>query len=149
RLAMVRELASIARAAEELGAAGTQLASRVNKIKDLAAELHRDAKLLANEELRSLTQVAEEIQGLRMLPLSVLFDPYPRMVRDLAKELGKEPPELVVEGAAHKADRTVVEALRDPLMHMVRNALDHGLEPRDERVQAGKAPRGKLVLRAT
>ncbi|HYV43824.1 MAG TPA: response regulator [Myxococcaceae bacterium] len=149
RIGMVRELASMARAAEELGPAGTALSARINKVKDLAAELHREAKLLANEELRSLTQVSEEIQGLRMLPLSVLFDPFPRSVRDLSKELGKESPELVIEGEAHKADRTVVEALRDPLMHMVRNALDHGLEPREERVQAGKPPRGRLVLRAT
>ncbi|HVE84287.1 MAG TPA: response regulator, partial [Myxococcales bacterium] len=148
RIAMVRELASMARAAEELGPAGTALGSRINKVKDLAAELHREAKLLANEELRSLTQVSEEIQGLRMLPLSVLFDPFPRMVRDLARELGKEV-ELTVEGEAHKADRTVVEALREPLLHLVRNALDHGLEPRDERVQAGKPPRGRLILRAT
>ncbi|HEY8207212.1 MAG TPA: response regulator [Myxococcaceae bacterium] len=149
RIGMVRELASMARAAEELGPAGSALGARINKVKDLAAELHRQAKLLANEELRSLTQVSEEIQGLRMLPLSVLFDPFPVHIRNLAKKLNKEPPELVVEGEAHKADRTVVEALRDPLMHMVSNALDHGLEPRDERVQAGKPPRGRLILRAT
>jgi len=148
RVVMVRELASLARAAEELGPAGAQLGSRIGKVKDLAAELHREAKLLANEELRSLARVSEEIQGLRMLPLSVLFDNYPRMVRDLARELGKEV-ELTVEGEGHKADRTVVEALREPLMHLVRNALDHGLEPREERVQAGKPPRGRLVLRAT
>jgi two-component system sensor histidine kinase and response regulator WspE len=148
RFSMVRELAQMSRVAEELGPAGAQLASRLNRIKDLAAELHREAKLLANEELRDLTQMGEEIQGLRMLPFSVLFDPYPRMVRDLARELGKEV-ELSIEGEAHKADRAVVEALRDPLLHLTRNALDHGLEPRDERVQAGKAPRGRLSLRAT
>lgn len=148
RLTMVRELAQMSRVAEELGPAGAQLASRMNKIKDLAAELHREAKLLANEELRDLTQVGEEIQSLRMLPFSVLFDPYPRMVRDLARELGKEV-ELSIEGEGHRADRTVVEALRDPLLHLTRNALDHGLEPRDERVQAGKPPRGRLGLRAS
>src|SRR6185295_576904 len=128
RIGMVRELASMARAAEELGPAGTALSARINKVKDTAAELHRDAKLLANEEIRSLTQVSEEIQGLRMLPLAVLFDPYPRMVRDLGKEV-----ELIVEGEGHKADRTVVEALRDPLLHLVRNALDHAVETREER----------------
>ena len=81
------------------------------------------------------------MQRLRMLPLSVLFEPYPRMVRDLARELGKEV-ELVVDGEDTRADRAVVEALREPLLHLVRNALDHGLETRVDRVAAGKRPRG-------
>ena len=84
---------------------------------------------------------------MRMLPLSVMLEPYVRMVRDLSRELDKEV-ELVVEGADTRADRSVVEALRDPLMHLVRNALDHGLEPRAARVAAGKPARGRLRLRA-
>lgn len=147
RLALARELTQIARAAEDLGPAGAAIASRLSRAKEVAAELHREAKLLANEELRDLTQVAEEVQALRMLPLSVLFEPYPRMVRDLSRELGKEV-DLVIEGEATKADRTVVEALREPLLHLVRNALDHGLETREQRLAAGKSPRGRLFLRA-
>lgn len=148
RLALVRELSELARAAEDLGPAGTAIAERLGRAKELAATLHREAKLLANAELRDLGQVSEEVQTLRMLPLSVLFEPYPRMVRDLARELGKEV-ELVVDGEDTRADRAVVEALREPLMHLVRNALDHGLETRVDRVAAGKHPRGCLTLRAS
>ncbi len=103
---LARELAQIARAAEDLGAGGAELAARLTRAKETAAQLHREEKLLANEELKDLSQLAEEVQTLRMLPLSVLFEPYPRMVRDLAKELGKEV-ELVVEGEETRADRSV------------------------------------------
>ncbi|XXF80265.1 response regulator [Myxococcaceae bacterium GXIMD 01537] len=148
RLALARELSQLAREAEDLGPQGAALSARLGKAKELAAELHREAKLLSNEELRDLGLVAEEVQSLRMLPLSVLFEPYPRTVRDLARELGREV-ELVVDGEDTRADRAVVEALREPLMHLVRNALDHGLETRVDRVAAGKHPRGCLTLRAS
>ncbi len=148
RLELARELSLLARAAEDLGPAAAALSERLGRTKELAAALHREAKLLANEELRDLGYVAEEVQRLRMLPLSVLFEPYPRMVRDLARELGKEV-ELVVDGEDTRADRAVVEALRDPLLHLVRNALDHGLESRVDRVATGKHPRGRLTLGAS
>ncbi|WP_434388910.1 hybrid sensor histidine kinase/response regulator [Melittangium boletus] len=147
RLDLARELSLLARAAEDLGPAALLLAERLGRAKELAAGLHREEKLLANEELRDLGYVADEVQRLRMLPLSVLFEPYPRMVRDLARELGKEV-ELVVDGEDTRADRAVVEALRDSLLHLVRNALDHGLESRVDRVAAGKHPRGRLTLSA-
>ncbi|MFZ5471339.1 MAG: hybrid sensor histidine kinase/response regulator [Myxococcota bacterium] len=147
RLELARELSHIARVAEDLGPQLAGLAARLNRAKTLAFDLHREGKLLANEELRDLTQLSEEVQELRMLPLSVLFEPYPRMVRDLARELGKEV-DLVVEGEDTRADRGVVEALRDPLLHLVRNAIDHGMEDRESRQRAGKAPRGHLTLRA-
>ncbi|WP_342375100.1 response regulator [Myxococcus stipitatus] len=147
RLALARELGQLAREAEDLGPAAAALVARLGTAKELAADLHRESKLLSNEELRDLGQVVEEVQGLRMLPLSVLFEPYPRMVRDLSRALGKEV-ELVVDGEDTRADRAVVEALREPLMHLVRNALDHGLETRVDRVTSGKHPRGCLTLRA-
>lgn len=147
RLALARELSQLAREAEDLGPAGAALAARLGTAKELAAALHRESKLLSNAELRDLGMVVEEVQTLRMLPLSVLFEPYPRMVRDLSRALGKEV-ELVVDGEDTRADRAVVEALREPLMHLVRNALDHGLETRVERVASDKKPRGCLTLRA-
>ena len=141
RLALARELAQLAREAEDLGPAGSAFAAKLNKAKDTAAALHREAKLLANEELRDLGQVVEEVQRIRMLPLSVLFEPYPRVVRDLARELGKEV-DLVVDGEDTRADRAVVEALREPLLHLIRNALDHGLEsPGGSRGLGQAAPR--------
>jgi two-component system chemotaxis sensor kinase CheA len=147
RLALARELSQLAREAEDLGPAGAALSARLSTAKELAAALHRESKLLSNAELRDLGMVVEEVQTLRMLPLSVLFEPYPRMVRDLSRALGKEV-ELVVDGEDTRADRAVVEALREPLMHLVRNALDHGLETRVERVASDKKPRGCLTLRA-
>ena len=99
-----------------------------------AARQRGAARLCASSPRRS--------RRMRMLPLSVLFEPYPRMVRDLARELGKEV-ELVVEGEDTRADRSVLEALRDPLMHLVRNALDHGLETREERVGGRQAAAGQ------
>ncbi|NVJ02910.1 response regulator, partial [Myxococcus sp. AM009] len=147
RLALARELSQLAREAEDLGPAGAALAARLGSAKEMAAVLHRESKLLSNAELRDLGMLVEEVQTLRMLPLSVLFEPYPRMVRDLSRALGKEV-ELVVDGEDTRADRAVVEALREPLMHLVRNALDHGLETRVDRVTADKKPRGCLTLRA-
>ncbi|AEI68622.1 response regulator [Corallococcus macrosporus] len=148
RLALARELSQLAREAEDLGPAGAALAARLGSAKEMAAVLHRESKLLSNAELRDLGMLVEEVQTLRMLPLSVLFEPYPRMVRDLSRALGKEV-ELVVDGEDTRADRAVVEALREPLMHLVRNALDHGLETRVDRVTADKNPRGCLTLRAS
>jgi two-component system sensor histidine kinase and response regulator WspE len=147
RLALARELSQLAREAEDLGPAGAALAARLGTAKELAAALHRESKLLSNAELRDLGLLVEEVQTLRMLPLSVLFEPYPRMVRDLSRALGKEV-ELVIDGEDTRADRAVVEALREPLMHLVRNALDHGLETRVDRVASDKNPRGCLTLRA-
>ncbi len=147
RLLLSRELSQLARLAEDLGPSASALAARLNRAKESAAQLHRDSKLTANEELRDLTQLSAEIQSIRMIPLSILFEAYPRMVRELAKELGKEV-DLAVEGEDTKADRSVLDALKDPLLHLVRNALDHGLESREARVAAGKSPRGRLLLRA-
>jgi chemotaxis protein histidine kinase CheA len=93
------------------------------------------------EELRETTL------RMRMLPLSTVFDPLRRTVRDLAREAGKEI-EFVVDGGDTELDRKIIERLGDPLVHMIRNALDHGLEGAEERRAAGKPPTGTLVLSA-
>lgn len=147
QLQLTRELQQLHRMAEDLGPVGAALAGRLGRAKEAAAELHRDHKLLANEELRDLTQLSEEVQAMRMVPLTLLFEPYPRMVRELARELGKEV-ELLVEGEDTRVDRSVLDALKDPLLHLVRNSLDHGLEPKEHRLELGKAARGRLMLKA-
>ncbi len=147
RLQHSRDLQQIQRLAEDLGPLAADIAARLARSKDAAAELHREGKLLANEELRDLTELSEEIQSLRMMQLHILFEPYPRMVRDLSRELNKEV-DLDVEGEDTRVDRSVLESLREPLMHLVRNALDHGVEERRERVEGGKSPRGHLSLHA-
>ena len=99
-----------------------------------------------------LDRVADEMQGavlsMRMQPVGRLFQRFPRIVRDLARQLGKEV-DLVTEGEGTDLDRSLVEALADPLIHLLRNALDHGLEMPDERLKAGKSRRGTVRLSAS
>ncbi|HLO50952.1 MAG TPA: hybrid sensor histidine kinase/response regulator [Kamptonema sp.] len=82
-------------------------------------------------------ELEEGIRTLRLLPLSTIFNLFPRMVRDLARQEGKEV-ELIVEGGETRADKRIVEEMKDPLMHMIRNAIDHGIETPDEREKQGK-----------
>ncbi|MBX9749218.1 MAG: chemotaxis protein CheA, partial [Roseococcus sp.] len=96
-------------------------------------------------------RIAEDMQAaimsVRMLPVDHVFQRFPRLVRDIARRLGKQV-ELRLEGAETEADKNVVEALADPLIHMVRNSLDHGIEPPAERLAAGKPEQGTLSLSA-
>jgi two-component system, chemotaxis family, sensor kinase CheA len=85
--------------------------------------------------------------GMRTLPLSSIVTPLPRAVRDLAAETGKEV-ELVVVGAETELDRAILEGLSEPLVHLLRNAIGHGIESPQEREEAGKPARGRLELRA-
>lgn len=96
-------------------------------------------------------RIAEDMQAaimsVRMLPVDHVFQRFPRLVRDIARRLGKEV-ELQLEGAETEADKTVIEAMADPLIHMVRNSLDHGIESRAERLAGGKPEQGTLRLTA-
>jgi two-component system chemotaxis sensor kinase CheA len=96
---------------------------------------------------RTSQALQETVTRVRMVPVESVFLRFPRLVRDLAARLGKQV-ELRMEGADTELDRTVVDALGDPLVHLVRNALDHGLEAPAERVAAGKPPGGLLELTA-
>ena len=98
--------------------------------------------------LRHLSDaLADQVTQARLVPLSDLLDDYPRLVRDLALELGKRV-ELSVEGADNRIDRAVLEQLRNPLLHLLRNALDHGLEPAAVRIGRGKPETGRLTVEA-
>lgn len=98
-----------------------------------------------------INRVTEEMQDaimqIRMMPVSVVFQRFPRLVRDVSRKLGKEV-ELVLEGEDTEADKAIIEALGDPLVHMLRNSLDHGLETPAERRAAGKPATGRLTIRA-
>ena len=98
-----------------------------------------------------INRIAEEMQDaimqVRMTPVSFVFQRFPRLVRDISRKLGKEI-ELVLEGENTEADKNIVEALADPLVHIVRNSLDHGLELPEQRLAAGKPRAGKLLIRA-
>ncbi len=115
----------------------------------LARQPHPPPELQsAAEALQSLsTEMRDVILNIRMMPIEQTFAKFRRLVRDLARDLGKEV-ELVVEGGETEMDKTVLDALSDPLMHLVRNSLDHGLETSADRVAAGKSAHGILRLRA-
>jgi two-component system chemotaxis sensor kinase CheA len=96
---------------------------------------------------RLLDELKGAAIGMRTLPLSSIVAPLPRAVRDLAAETGKEV-ELVVKGAETELDRVILEALPEPLVHMLRNSIAHGIEAPEERARVGKPARGRLELRA-
>jgi two-component system chemotaxis sensor kinase CheA len=96
---------------------------------------------------RLTDQLQDEVMRIRMLPIANVFNKLPRVVRDLARKAGKQV-ELVMRGADTELDRSVIEAIGDPLIHLLRNAVDHGLETPAERLAAGKTERGIVVLTA-
>ncbi len=93
------------------------------------------------------SDLQEAIMLTRMQPVGNIFNKFPRVVRDLARKLGKDV-ELQLEGKDVELDKTIIEAISDPLTHLVRNAVDHGIEPPEERIKAGKDPKGTVILRA-
>lgn len=103
------------------------------------------------DAVEELTRVTDDLQALvmqiRMTPVDAVFMRFPRMVRDLANALGKRV-ELVIRGEDTELDRTVIDGVGDPLVHMLRNAVDHGLETPEERAAAGKDPTGTVHLSA-
>lgn len=103
------------------------------------------------ETLQRAARYTSELQratlATRMQPVGRLFQRFPRLVRELARDLGKQV-ELVIEGAETEVDRIVVDSLYDPLVHMLRNSLDHGVEPVERRLAAGKPEKARISLRA-
>ena len=120
-----------------------------NRLLTLAGQSGEVALVAAASEL---DRVADELQraalGMRMQPVSRLFQRFPRIVRDLARQLGKDV-ELVLEGEDTELDRGLVEALADPLIHLLRNALDHGVEMPEQRERSGKPRKGRVCLSAS
>ena len=103
------------------------------------------------QAMQELTRSSHALQAMvmqiRMIPVDAVFTRFPRLVRDVATRLGKQV-ELDLVGKDTELDRTVVDAIGDPLVHLIRNALDHGLELPADRVAAGKPPVGKLTIAA-
>ena len=106
------------------------------------------ARRALDDTSKLVTQLRDAILTSRMVPLSQVFDRFPRHVRDTAHALGKDI-ELVLEGRELEVDRSLLDELSEPLLHLLRNAIDHGLETPDERRSGGKDSRGRLVVRAT
>lgn len=102
-----------------------------------------------NETLEQVGRTTSDLQDLvmkiRMLPLDTVFNRFPRMIRDISVELNKEI-NFVIEGAETELDRTVIDEIGEPLIHLLRNAADHGIESKEERVAKGKTPVGTVKL---
>ncbi|HEY8414793.1 MAG TPA: chemotaxis protein CheA [Thermaerobacter sp.] len=126
-----------------LARVGQRLAER-NGAQDLAEELSRVTAHLG----RVTGALQEVVLKTRMLPVAYVFRRFPRLVRDLAAQLGKEV-ELEVSGEDTELDRSLLDVIADPLLHLVRNALDHGIEPPEERLRLGKPRVGRLLLSAS
>ena len=100
-----------------------------------------------DELSRNIREIQEAVMSMRMLPVSFIFNRFPRLVRDLAKTLDKKI-DLIIEGGETEVDKSMIEKLADPLTHLVRNSLGHGIESSDKRVAAGKPATGTVVLKA-
>ncbi|RXT15134.1 chemotaxis protein CheA [Ammoniphilus sp. CFH 90114] len=115
-------------------------------------QLSRDSKNPALiETVEHMSRISGDLQNIilnmRMVPVEQVFNRFPRMVRDLAKDLNKKV-NLYIEGAETELDRTVIDEIGDPLVHLLRNSIDHGLESPDERLKVGKEETGKVILKA-
>ena len=104
-----------------------------------------------SETTYAMARISDDLQDtimkVRMVPVSSVFSRFPRLVRDLSRKSGKEV-DLVMEGEETELDKSVVEAIGDPLVHLIRNSVDHGIESEEARVAAGKSPKGRVTLRA-
>ncbi|NLX01432.1 MAG: chemotaxis protein CheA [Syntrophomonadaceae bacterium] len=104
-----------------------------------------------NETMEQIDRISTDLQAVvmkvRMVPIEQVFNRFPRMVRDLARDLNKEV-DFLIEGKETELDRTVIDEIGDPLVHLLRNAIDHGLESSQERLKKGKSHKGTVILRA-
>ncbi len=134
----------------------------LDKLMDLVGELvltrnqilqfnteREDVALNATAQRLNLitTELQEGVMKTRMQPIGMVWNKLPRVIRDMAVALGKQI-RLEMDGAETELDRTIIEAIKDPLLHLVRNSCDHGIEPPEIRIRAGKPPQGRLTLRA-
>lgn len=119
-----------------------------NQITQYAGRQTDPAFLITAQQLNLLTsELQEEVTKTRMQPISTIFDKFPRVVRDLAKACGKQV-QVEMEGKETELDKSLLEAIKDPLTHIVRNSIDHGIERPEQRVRQGKRAEGHLILRA-
>lgn len=122
-----------------IAGAATQLQAR--KIRN------RELQETASNLLRLVEDIRDTALRLRMTPIGEVFSRFPRVVRDVSMELGKDI-ELKINGAEAELDKSMIEKIGDPLMHLVRNAIDHGIESPEQRIAAGKPGRGTVTLNA-
>lgn len=132
-----------------------QLINLVGELVTVQARLSEASSRAEDAEIQEIAEVVERLtsalrensMSIRMLPLRTTFERFHRLVHDLGAELQKDV-ELAIEGADTELDKTVIDQLNDPLVHLIRNSMDHGIESREGRLRAGKPPRARIELRA-
>jgi len=134
---------TLERALVDKNGAAARLNGESKELLPLAKELADSSALLA----RTTNEIQESIMKVRMVPIGQVFDRFPRMVRDVAKARGKEV-QLQISGADTDLDKTIVDEVGEPLMHLLRNCVDHGIESPQERAQRGKPRHGTISLNA-
>jgi two-component system chemotaxis sensor kinase CheA len=137
----VELLDTLMRMVGELVLSRNQLVSELEDQKDTALARSAQRLSLVTSELQ------EQVMKTRMQPVDTVWSKLPRVVRDLSRQIGRQV-RLEMEGRDTELDRSVLEAIKDPLTHLVRNAIDHGIEPPEKRIAAGKEAEGILLLRA-
>ena len=126
-----------------------QLVIAQSRLKEIAAASNDAAMKSVTEDIERLSlELRDTTMGVRMLPIGQLFGRFRRLIHDLARDHGKNI-ELVTVGEETELDKTVIERLNDPLIHLIRNAVDHGIEDPATRAAAGKTPLGRITLSAT
>jgi two-component system, chemotaxis family, sensor kinase CheA len=118
-----------------------------NRMLELMRGADGDLAELTGSVSRLVSDLQSQVVAARMTPVSEVFDRFPRLVRDLGRDLGKQI-RFEMEGGSIELDRSILDELGDPLLHLIRNAADHGLESPDERQAAGKPPEGRILLSA-
>lgn len=150
-----------ARINELMNLAGEQLVSKIQieeslkqldlLLPELCDHTVRETVYSLQEQVENLSlsiaRMQQEILDIRMIPVSSLFYSFPKGIRELAQQKGKEV-ELIIEGEETELDKSITDQLKEPLLHLLRNAVDHGLETPDERLKSGKYQRGTITLRA-
>ena len=154
----VRQERQVQESASSIRVPAEKLDVLVNLVGELVTVQARLTQLAQSTKQVDLLAISEEVERLtadlrdnalniRMLPIGTTFSKFKRLVRDLSQELGKEI-EMTTEGAETELDKTVIEKLNDPLVHLIRNSIDHGIEAPDKREQAGKPRQGTVHLTA-
>jgi two-component system chemotaxis sensor kinase CheA len=127
--------------------AGELVLGRNQLIQALTTDAHCGIEAVASRLDQVTTELQEAIMRTRMQPIGAVFSKFPRVVRDLSAKLGKQC-DVIMDGKEVDVDKTILEAIGDPLTHLVRNSIDHGIERPETRVAAGKSPLGTVHLRA-
>ena len=131
------------------------LMTLVGEIEIARGRMERELRRFSDDDLSSafesasrlLNELRDQVIGARMVPVGQVFERFPRLVRETARSLDKEV-DFTLDGAEIELDRSILDRIGDPVMHLLRNALDHGLEPTADRERDGKSPRGRLTLSA-